>query len=215
MTVGTVGRPYGYGGVTFTDTDATISSSGSTIMGGYLMNGNITPYGSSTRSIGSSSAKFGSVYAVNLYGNVSNDSSRTLKTNINAYDVNNCLEVIKNTEVVSYNYKTDKMDYSDVISELEKEKANYIDIAKESDTEINNELYELKLSTIDEQIESYKNEPLKKPETRYGFISEDAPWELVAMDRKSVDTYSAVAMCFGAIQVMLDKIEKLEEKVGV
>ena len=72
------------------------------------------------------------------------------------------------------------------------------------------ENYEQVVNTFNQEIFDIEHERERSPEKRYGFISEDAPWELVSMNRETVDTYSAVAMCFAAIQVIDKRLHDLE-----
>ena len=221
MTVGTVGRPYSLNGVSITSGgDNTIGSNGGTLYLGTPMITGLTaqyPIQSGGTNIGSSGRSFANLYCSSLHGSLASGSSREIKTNIKDYEVSKCLDVIRNTTIVSYNYKTDLKDNTSGIENIQNERQKYIDYIEqlEEADRPSEEVFNNRLKMYDENIYDLEHERMTKPETRYGFISEDAPWELVAMDRKSVDTYSAVAMCFGAIQVMLDKIEKLEEKVGV
>ena len=221
MTAGTVGRPYSLNGVSITSGgDNTIGSNGGTLYLGTPMITGLTaqyPIQSGGTNIGSSGRSFANLYCSSLHGSLASGSSREIKTNIKDYEVSKCLDVIRNTTIVSYNYKTDLKDNTSGIENIQNERQKYIDYIEqlEEADRPSEEVFNNRLKMYDENIYDLEHERMTKPETRYGFISEDAPWELVAMDRKSVDTYSAVAMCFGAIQVMLDKIEKLEEKVGV
>lgn len=221
MTAGTVGRPYSLNGVSITSGgDNTIGSNGGTLYLGTPMITGLTaqyPIQSGGTNIGSSGRSFANLYCSSLHGSLASGSSREIKTNIKDYEVSKCLDVIRNTTIVSYNYKTDLKDNTAGIENIQNERQKYIDYIEqlEEADRPSEEVFNNRLKMYDENIYDLEHERMTKPETRYGFISEDAPWELVAMDRKSVDTYSAVAMCFGAIQVMLDKIEKLEEKVGV
>lgn len=222
MTAGTVGRPYSFGttGISatqFTTTSADIPGT----LGLYQLSAT-RPSAAGGSQIGTSSNPFNVAYIDGIHGTViESSSSKDVKSNIVPYDIENCVDVIKRTEIVSYNYNRDlevmyKTD--ETVSNLEQERDSYIE---KITTLLSNDKKTLELEIektkkdYEEKIQDKINEKVLIPEKRYGFISEDAPWELVAMNRKSVDTYSAVAMCFGAIQVMLDKIEKLEEKVGV
>lgn len=213
MTAGTVGRPYSYGGVSFSEAGNTISGSGLNTFSAKEIKAQVpTQAGGST--IGSSGARFAVVYASAFNGSLSSSSSRKIKTNIEKYDVTKCIEVINATEIMSYNYKNDVVDRTEYIKCAEKRKKEYLDkISKMDESERPSE--EDIASAIfgyDEDIERIKHERETYPEKRYGFISEDAPNELVSMNRETVDTYSAVAMCFGAIQTMDKRIKDLESK---
>lgn len=210
LTDGTVGRPYSYSGVSIDGSVNTSNSSGRNYLGNPFVTGLTAQRPDAT--IGTSGSRFNTIYAQTFVGAMSSGSSKEIKTNIDKYDVSKCLDVIKATEIMSYNYKNDIRDNSQSIKEIVKEKEEYIkrieDLPEEEKPD--NDTFNLKIKEYENQIEELKNERKRSPETRYGFISEDAPWELVSMDRKTVDTYSAVAMCFGAIQEMSKRIEELE-----
>lgn len=211
MTAGTVGRPYSYGGVSFSEAGNTISGSGLNTFWAKEIKAQVPPQaGGST--IGSSNTRFAVVYASAFNGSLSSSSSRKIKTNIEKYDVTKCIEVINATEIMSYNYKNDVADRTEYIKCAEKRKKEYLDkISKMDESERpSEEDIESAIAGYDEDIERIKHERETYPEKRYGFISEDAPNELVSMNRETVDTYSAVAMCFGAIQVIDKRLHDLE-----
>ena len=213
MTAGTVGRPYSYGGVSFSEAGNTISGSGLNTFSAKEIKAQV-PLQAGGSTIGSSSTRFAVVYASAFNGSLSSSSSRKIKTNIKKYDVTKCMEVINATEIMSYNYKNDVVDRTEYIKCAEKRKKEYLDKISTMD-EIERPSKEDVASAIagyDEDIKRIKHERETYPEKRYGFISEDAPWELVSMNRETVDTYSAVAMCFGAIQTMDKRIKDLESK---
>lgn len=218
LTIGTVGRPYIYNGVSITDAGNNFGNG----------NGNNTfralhiyaqkPIQAGGSSIGSNDVPFAAVYSSVFKGSLSSSSSKETKDNIKAFDTEKCIGIIKNTEVVSYNYKNDIKDNSESIKEFEEEIKRCQLLKDKEEDEALREIYSEKIAEIKQNIKILKNERETFPETRYGFISEDAPWELVSMDRKTVDTYSAVAMCFGAIQEMSKEIERLKaimEKGGI
>lgn len=211
MTKGTVGRPYSYGGVSFSEAGNTIGGNGlNTFMAKEIKAQVPIPAGGS--SIGTSNDRFAVVYASVFNGTLSSSSSRKIKTNIEKYDVTKCIEVINATEIMSYNYKNDVADRTEYIKCAEKRKKEYLDkISKMDDSERpSEEDIASAIAGYDEDIERIKHERETYPEKRYGFISEDAPNELVSMNRETVDTYSAVAMCFGAIQVIDKRLRDLE-----
>ena len=213
MTAGTVGRPYSYGGVSFSEAGNTISGSGLNTFSAKEIKAQVPPQaGGST--IGSSNTRFAVIYASAFNGSLSSSSSRKIKTNIEKYDVTKCIEVINATEIMSYNYKNDVADRTEYIKCAEKRKKEYLDkISKMDESERpSEEDIASAIAGYDEDIERIKHERETYPEKRYGFISEDAPNELVSMNRETVDTYSAVAMCFGAIQTMDKRIKDLESK---
>ena len=211
MTKGTVGRPYSYGGVSFSEAGNTIGGSGLNTFSAKEIKAQVPPQaGGST--IGSPSVRFGVVYASAFDGTLLSSSSRKIKTNIEKYDVTKCIEVINATEIMSYNYKNDVADRTEYIKCVEKRKKEYIDkISKMDESERpSEEDIASAIAGYDEDIERIKHERETYPEKRYGFIAEDAPNELVSMNRETVDTYSAVAMCFGAIQVIYKRLRDLE-----
>lgn len=213
MTAGTVGRPYSYGGVSFSEAGNTIGGSGLNTFLAKEIKAQV-PIQAGGSTIGSSGVRFAVVYASAFNGSLSSSSSRKIKTNIEKYDVTKCIEVINATEIMSYNYKNDVVDRTEYIKCAEKRKKEYLDkISKMDESERpSEEDIASAISGYDEDIERIKHERETYPEKRYGFISEDAPNELVSMNRETVDTYSAVAMCFGAIQTMDKRIKDLERK---
>lgn len=213
MTKGTVGRPYSYGGVSFSEAGNTIGGSGLNTFIAKEIKAQV-PIQAGGSSIGSSNNKFAVVYASVFNGTLSSSSSRKIKTNIEKYDVTKCIEVINATEIMSYNYKNDVADRTEYIKCAEKRKKEYLDkISKMDESERpSEEDIASAIAGYDEDIERIKHERETYPEKRYGFIAEDAPNELVSMNRETVDTYSAVAMCFGAIQIMDKRIKDLESK---
>lgn len=211
MTEGTVGRPYSYGGVSFSEAGNTIGGNGlNTFMAKEIKAQVPIPAGGS--SIGTSNNRFSVVYASVFNGTLSSSSSRKIKTNIEKYDVTKCIEVINATEIMSYNYKNDVADRTEYIKCAEKRKKEYLDkISKMDESERpSEEDIASAIAGYYEDIERIKHERETYPEKRYGFIAEDAPNELVSMNRETVDTYSAVAMCFGAIQVIDKRLRDLE-----
>lgn len=218
MTDGTVGRPYSFGGVYIRNTGGNEfgCSNGLNTFNAHRITAQV-PVQSGGSTIGSSGSPFSSVYANVFVGSISSGSSRSIKTNIQKYDVRNCLNIINATEIMSYNYKSDIKSNIDGIKNIEKAKAEYIKAIEETEEicKPSKQDYLNRVSEFDKDIERLKNERNTYPETRYGFISEDAPWELVSMDRKSVDTYSAVAMCFGAIQEIDKRILQLEKSINI
>lgn len=211
LTSGTVGRPYDYGGIGLDGSiDTRNATGGRSYLGNPYVTG-LTPQ-SPDANIGANGVPFKTMYAQVFVGAISSGSSRTIKTNIKKYDIEKCLEIIKNTQIMSYNYKSDLIDNSENISKIQGEKEEYIKRIKNISEEEkpSEEDFNSRIEEYESRILNLENERNTKPEMRYGFISEDAPWELVSMDRKTVDTYSAVAMCFGAIQEMSKKIEVLE-----
>lgn len=205
MTKGTVARPYSYG--SFSVGEDLQSRFSSTI---YVHS--IQPQISRSYDLGNDGMRFNHIYASVLHGTLDSGSSRDIKTNIEEYDINQALRVVLNTKIMSYNYNDDIVDNSEKLYQKKKELENYINIINGLDEEERpaKENYEQVISTFNQEIFDIEHERERKPEKRYGFISEDAPWELVAMDRKSVDTYSAIAMCFGAIQVIDKRLHDLE-----
>lgn len=211
LTAGTVGRPYSYNGVSISSSGNSFGSgSGTNIISARAVSAQI-PVQAGGSTVGSSNIPFSAMYSNVFVGSVSSGSSRDIKTNIKKYDTTKCLDIIKGTEVVSYNYKNDIKQSDEAIKKMEEEKSDYIQLAKQKKEDTFPSDYAERIKMFDSEIERLKNERQTFPETRYGFISEDAPWELVSMDRKTVDTYSAVAMCFGALQEMAKEIESLKE----
>lgn len=209
MTAGTVGRPYSYGG-TLIGSEFESGATARFTSGMYTHS--ITPQANYTYDIGSSGMRFNGVYASKLYGTLDSTSSRKQKTNIVDFDIEKALDIICSTKIVSYNYKTDVADNSERLSVKKKELEDYINLIEslEDDVKPTKENYEQVINTFNQEIFDIEHEREKSPEKRYGFISEDAPWELVSMNRETVDTYSAVAMCFAAIQVIDKRLHDLE-----
>lgn len=213
---GTLGRPYSFNGVSITEGgDNTFGGNGRNTLRAHKITPQV-PIQAGGSSIGSTNEKFSAIYASVFVGTVSSGSSREIKTNIKKYDTKNCIDVINNTEIMSYNYKDDIKDNTDAVKIAKKNKAGYIKSVSEMEEseKPSPKEYKEKIFDFDSDINRLKNERETFPETRYGFISEDAPWEIVSMDRKTVDTYSAVAMCFGAIQEIDKRIMQLEGSIN-
>ncbi len=216
LSAGTVGRPYSFNGFSVTDAGATLSSSsGNTTLSAQHIYAQI-PMQAGGSYIGTSNTPFVSAYINTVFGTVSSGSSREIKTNIKKYDTEKCIDIINRTEIMSYNYKNDIKNNDEAIESIENEKTKYINAVSlmEDSEKPSDEEYQKRIFEFDEDIKALKHERETFPETRYGFISEDAPWELVSMDRKTVDTYSAIAMCFGAIQEMQKEIQSLKSKIN-
>lgn len=217
MTAGTVKRPYSYGVTNISDTqfEATSASIPGSL-GIYQLNAT-RPSAAGGSQIGSSAHAFDAAYISAIHGTiVGSASSRTLKSNIDDYEPENCLDVINNTKIVSYNYNSDLNilnNIENIVENLRIERDEYVNKLKEILCD-DKEKLEAEIQNImdeyEEKIKDKRDEVNHIPEKRYGFISEDAPWELVAKDRKSVDIYSAIAMCFGAIQVINKRLHALE-----
>ena len=210
MTAGTVGRPYSYGGTSIGDTDFSAGATARFTSGMYTHS--ITPQANYSYNIGSSGMRYSGIYASKLYGTLDSTSSRKQKTNIVDFDIEKSLDIISKTKIVSYNYKTDVADNSERLSVKKRELEDYINLIDGLDEEEKptKENYEQVINTFNQEIFDIEHERERSPEKRYGFISEDAPWELVSMNRETVDTYSAVAMCFAAIQVIDKRLHDLE-----
>ena len=210
MTAGTVGRPYSYGGTSIGDTELSSGTTARFTSGMYTHS--ITPQANYSYNIGSSGMRYSGVYASKLYGTLDSTSSRKQKTNIVDFDIEKSLDIISKTKIVSYNYKTDVADNSERLSVKKRELEDYINLIDGLDEEEKptKENYEQVINTFNQEIFDIEHERERSPEKRYGFISEDAPWELVSMNRETVDTYSAVAMCFAAIQVIDKRLHDLE-----
>lgn len=210
MTVGTVERPYSYGGTSIGDTDFSSGATARFTSGMYTHS--ITPQANYSYNIGSSGMRYSGIYASKLYGTLDSTSSRKQKTNIVDFDIEKSLDIISKTKIVSYNYKTDVADNSERLSVKKRELEDYINLIDGLDEEEKptKENYEQVINTFNQEIFDIEHERERSPEKRYGFISEDAPWELVSMNRETVDTYSAVAMCFAAIQVIDKRLHDLE-----
>lgn len=210
MTAGTVGRPYSYGGTSIGDTDFSSGATARFTSGMYTHS--ITPQANYSYNIGSSGMRYSGIYASKLYGTLDSTSSRKQKTNIVDFDIEKSIDIISKTKIVSYNYKTDVADNSERLSVKKRELEDYINLIDGLDEEEKptKENYEQVINTFNQEIFDIEHERERSPEKRYGFISEDAPWELVSMNRETVDTYSAVAMCFAAIQVIDKRLHDLE-----
>lgn len=217
MTAGTVGRPYRFGVTKISETqfEATSASIPGSL-GIYQLNAT-RPSAAGGSQIGSSAHAFDVAYISAIHGTiVGSVSSRTLKSNIDDYNPENCLDVINNTKIVSYNYNSDLNilnNIENIVENLRIERDEYINKLKEilcdDEEKLEAEIQNI-MDEYEEKIKDKRDEVNHIPEKRYGFISEDAPWELVAKDRKSVDIYSAIAMCFGAIQLLDKRLQKLE-----
>lgn len=212
MTAGTVGRPYSYGGTAIADAEFNAGVTSRFTSG--MFTHSIAPQSSRSYDIGSSGNRYNGIYASKIYGTVDSSSSRKLKTNIEKFDVEKAMDIINSTEIMSYNYKADIQDNSERLANKKSELQDYVDMISklDDDQKPSDENYNQVIEAFNQEIYDIEHEREKSPEKRYGFISEDAPWELVAMNRETVDTYSAVAMCFGAIQTMDKRIKDLERK---
>lgn len=212
LSTGTVGVGYSYGGTEITTggvkSEGEIYSTSIYVSTGGVYAQRVASSGA-IATVGTSTTPFAAVYA----SSINNTSSRETKTNINKKDSAECLSVVLDTEIVSYNYKTDIADKADAMEEIKKEKENYVNLIskmKEDKEKPSKEDYLERIQSFDDRIADIQNFNQTIPKLRYGFIAEDAPEELVTRNRKTVDIYSSIAMCFGAIQEMSKKIEELE-----
>lgn len=216
---GNVGIGYSYGN-TYIDSLGINSSGSSNFFDSIQMKGSIlTTYGGSSGSsstIGTQTAPFNSVWASTLHGAVvSNTSSIETKEDIEKQSIEGCLQSVLNTEVVSYKYKKEFVDKKAIAKRLKNQKTDYIASVKKrrkKGEEPNQEQYESTIQAFDSEIEE-----LEKPEdntTKYGFISEYAPEEIVTSDGKGVNLYSCIAMAYGAIQKQQEEIEALKATVS-
>lgn len=210
LTSGTVNVDYSHG--TTQITNSGLKSTGGTNSFSTLeISGSILPiYNSSsgsTATIGSSSRRFAAVYASSF----NDSSSRELKTNIIPKKNSECLEVLKNTDVVSYNYKTDLEDTTASIQDVLERKQQYLSTTKKE--AVCNEEYDQILRGFDEEIERITALKNSIPKIRYGFIAEDAPDDITSKDKKTVDIYSSIAIAYGAIKELTEEIEELSEEI--
>lgn len=210
LTSGTVNVDYSHG--TTQITNSGLKSTGGTNSFSTLeISGSILPiYNSSsgsTATIGSSSRRFAAVYASSF----NDSSSRELKTNILPKKNSECLEVLKNTDVVSYNYKTDLEDTTASIQDVLERKQQYLSTTKKE--AVCNEEYDQILRGFDEEIERITALKNSIPKIRYGFIAEDAPDDITSKDKKTVDIYSSIAIAYGAIKELTEEIEELNEEI--
>ena len=212
MTAGTVGRPYSYGGTAIADAEFNAGVTSRFTSG--MFTHSISPQANRSYDIGSSGNRYNGIYASKIYGTVDSSSSRKLKTNIEKFDVEKAMDIINSTEIMSYNYKADIQDNSERLANKKSELQDYVDMISklDDDQKPSDANYNQVIEAFNQEIYDIEHEREKSPEKRYGFISEDAPWELVSMNRETVDTYSAVAMCFAAIQTMDKRIKDLESK---
>ena len=208
LTSGTVGVGYSYGSTSINTTGIS-SSSSSDYFQGIQINNRITATrntsSGSTATVGTSSLPFQAMYA----GSFNNGSSIETKTNIKEKEKKECLDTVLATNIYSYQYKTDTEDKSKLISEMKRKRTNFVKNAIRNKTKTDTG-YEQSLMAFDEEIEALK----KEPEVRYGFISEEAPEELVSNDKKSVNLYSCIAMLFGAVQEQQREIDELKKLVS-
>lgn len=213
LTSGTLGVEYSYGSTNITSTG--IRSGEDIYTTSLYVTGGVytqqTTSSGSVATVGTAGHPFAAMYASSF----NNASSREIKTNINPKDIGECLSVILDTEVVSYNYKTDISEKMDLIEEIERRKKNYEDfISKiQEDKKPCEQEYKEKIKAFDDEIESIRNYKQTIPKLRYGFIAEDAPEELVSRDRKTVDTYSALAIAYGAVQELYQEIQSLKNMI--
>ena len=212
MTAGTVCRPYSYGVTAIADAEFNAGVTSRFTSG--MFTHSISPQANRSYDIGSSGNRYNGIYASKIYGTVDSSSSRKLKTNIEKFDVEKAMDIINSTEIMSYNYKSDIQDNSERLANKKSELQDYVDMISklDDDQKPSDANYNQVIEAFNQEIYDIEHEREKSPEKRYGFISEDAPWELVAMNRETVDTYSAVAMCFAAIQTMDKRIKDLESK---
>ncbi|MDE7061948.1 MAG: hypothetical protein K2O73_01720, partial [Lachnospiraceae bacterium] len=159
-----------------------------------------------------SSNQFRRIYSASFIGSLQESSSRELKTNISDVNALKCLETVLNTDVKTYNYKSDLnlIKCDSAVKKLEKEKEDYISSLSLSPTPEQLE----NIKSYEYRIEAEKSQNASIPQKRFGFISEDAPEEIVSKDRKTVDLYSCVAMAYGAIQALNEKVNNLIDKKG-
>lgn len=211
---GVLGRPYEWGG-TKIGNNGDLSASSVTVSTGGIYATRNTSSGA-TATVGTSTTPFAALYASSIYGSFNGSSSKEIKTNIVKKEPAECLTVVLDTEIFSYNYKTDMEDKTDVIKEIKKEKEDFIHLMSQSEneTEENKNEYLEKIKFFDDKIEEIRNFSQTIPKLRYGFMAEDAPEELVTQNRKNVDIYSSIAMCFGAIQEIQKEIQSLKNKIN-
>lgn len=216
LTSGTVGVEYSYGSTKINSGGINSGSEKDSFRKIEVSSSILPIYNSSSGSgatIGSSGRGFAAVYASSF----NNSSSREIKTNIATKNPAECLSVVLDTEVVSYNYKTDISEKTDVIEEIEQGKKNYIDFIESIQEEAkkpSESEYWKRIRGFDNEIESIRNYKQTIPKLRYGFIAEDAPEELVSRDRKTVDTYSSLAICYGAVQELHKELQSLKNMVN-
>lgn len=203
---GTIGIPMNIGGIVVINSGGITSNSSNIFSNASIgrLNPNI-PEAAGGSYIGSASNKFGAVYASVLVGTVSSGSSRKIKTNIESVTSDFCLNSVNETSVMKYNYKSDVENIDEKITNITNRKNDYISNLSLPETEAQHKM----IQSFDDDITEIKNKKYYLPEKRYGFISEDAPWEIVSQDRTTVDIYSCVAMAYGAIQELHKKMETI------
>lgn len=215
LTSGTVGVGYSYGTTNITSEGIQSNSSSNSFTTIYVSTGiravRNESWGS-TSTIGSDELPFNAMYAI-AFNDV---SSIETKTNIEKQNIDECLQSVLNTEVVSYNYKNDLADRTEAIAELKTHKENYINTIKEINIKEgtkNETAYINAINAFDNEIQELEKQEKDTP-TRYGFISEDAPEEIVSTDRKSVNLYSCIAMSYGSIQKLYEEIRSLKNTIN-
>lgn len=213
ITSGNISRPIYYSGDSSFDENGLTSRTGtsnfSDIKVAEILP--IIPYAAGGANIGSSAynEKFATIYAATFVGSVQEASSREVKENIAPVTSDFCLESVRNTGVNSYNYTDDLADITKVRKELETEMNEYLNSRKKTRKRGETDkiaLYQRRLAALDAADE-------KIPAKRYGFIAEEAPEDIVSKDRKTVDLYSCIAMAYGAIQALEQKIDRLEQEM--
>lgn len=224
ITAGTLSRPLSIGGNAFNSGGIALSTGGMTsnVSVNYMQNinaqnisGRIAAQAGSSQ-IGSKSNPF------HLTGTFTNTSSRKFKRDIVDYSIDDCLDVIKSTKVVSYHYLSDVDDFEKKSEEIKGEyDCKLSAISKElSETNSLNREGELKKEAkkvckeINQRIDDLSESVSSMPFMRYGFIAEDSPIELTGRTKDTVDLYNCIAMCFGAIQKQALEIEELKQKVA-
>lgn len=213
ITSGNISRPIYYSGDSSFDENGLTSRTGtsnfSDIKVAEILP--IIPYAAGGANIGSSAynEKFATIYAATFVGSVQESSSREVKDNIAPVTSEFCLSSVRNTAVSSYNYTDDLTDTSRVRQELEEEMNEYMRSRKKSKKRGDKE----KIALYQRRIASLEAASEKIPAKRYGFIAEDAPEDIVSRDRKTVDLYSCIAMAYGAIQALEQKVNQLEKEM--
>lgn len=211
LTSGTVTVDYSNGTTQITGSGFK-STGGTNSFSTLEISGSILPvYNSSSGSmatIGSSTRRFAAIYASSF----NDSSSKELKTNIAPKKNSECLEILRNTDVVSYNYKTDLENTTDSIHDVLERKQEYMNTVKKES--VQNEEYEQVLQGFDEEIERITALKNSIPKIRYGFIAEDAPDDITSKDKKTVDIYSSIAIAYGAIKELKEEIDELKEEIA-